>query len=166
MRENQRPYTYVGLGGVENGHMMGVGWVLWRTVYLWNNRKLGLNVINWPSHSSKINSSTLLIPFSQFLVPPHAQVHYFQSNKSQLQSNATLDNMSSRTLTIEETFSAPKYQIENHSIDYKLKNKAELTRILRIKSILLPESNKDMGTKAQGSWGRFGWNIGHFIEFG
>ena len=27
MRKNQRPYTYVGLGGVENGHMVGVGWV-------------------------------------------------------------------------------------------------------------------------------------------
>ena len=27
MRKNQRPYTYVGLAGVENGHMVGVGWV-------------------------------------------------------------------------------------------------------------------------------------------
>ena len=27
MRKNQRPYTYVGLGGVENGNMVGVGWV-------------------------------------------------------------------------------------------------------------------------------------------
>ena len=30
MRKNQRPYTYtyVGMGRVENGHMVGVGWVL------------------------------------------------------------------------------------------------------------------------------------------
>ena len=27
MRKNQRPYTDVGLGGVENGHMVGVGGV-------------------------------------------------------------------------------------------------------------------------------------------
>ena len=27
MRKNQRPFTYVGLGGVENGYMVGVGWV-------------------------------------------------------------------------------------------------------------------------------------------
>ena len=27
MRKNQWPYTYVGLGGVENGHMVGVGGV-------------------------------------------------------------------------------------------------------------------------------------------
>ena len=27
MWKKQRPYTYAGLGGVENGHMVGVGWV-------------------------------------------------------------------------------------------------------------------------------------------
>ena len=27
MRKNKRPYIYVGLGEVENGHMVSVGWV-------------------------------------------------------------------------------------------------------------------------------------------
>ena len=26
MRKTQRPYSYVGFGWVENGHMVGVGW--------------------------------------------------------------------------------------------------------------------------------------------
>ena len=55
MRKNQRPYTYAGFGGVENGHMVGVDWVwVLHTYYAQSSKIVNFYVSYGPSHGERL----------------------------------------------------------------------------------------------------------------